>query len=143
MASSILGEATGQPPIATSLWERASRYPICVPFHVQLHAVAVAEGLGRHGRDLRRGIDLPEAAQFLAQDAALGLELELVGRVLVVAAAADAEHRAGRSHAVGRGIQHLQHPGADQARLFLLGFGPDAFAGQHERREDHAPVNAA
>ena len=112
-------------------------------FYRKLHPIAVAEGLGRDGVDLRGRVNLAEAAQLFDEYRALGDELVFIGSVLVVSAAAAAEHGTRREHAVGGGLEHFEHTRAHQARLLLLGARADALAGKHERREHDTAIQAS
>ena len=80
--------------------------------------------------------ELGDAAQILAQDFFLDLELMLVGGVLVVASAAAGEMRTGRRDAVRRGFNDCVGVGASEAWLFFGDRCFDFFSGENEGDED-------
>ena len=113
-----------------------------IALHAQLHAVAVAEWLGRDYTDHFRWFDFAQAAKLLHQNGALGVELKFVRGMLVVAASATAENRAFRYYPVGRCVQHFQRAGTHQAGLFLLRPGANPLTRQNKGREHHPPIEA-
>ena len=78
---------------------------------VKLRAIAIVQRRAADGVDVSRVFDLADAAQLFAQDLHFARELKRVRSVLVVAASAAREQRAGRRDAIGRRGQHF-----DQAR---------------------------
>ena len=109
---------------------------------MQLHAIAIAERLRRHHRDLRRRLHLPQPLQRFHQNRPLGCQLVFIRRVLIVAAAAAPVYRTRRGHAVRRGLQHFQHARPHHPRLLLLRPRENPLSRQYERREHHAPIQA-
>ncbi len=80
--------------------------------------------------------DLAHAAQLLAQDLDFARELKRVRSMLVVAAAAAREQRAGRRDALGRWGQHFRQAGVNA----IVDLQAHGFAGQHERSQHHSAV---
>jgi hypothetical protein len=109
---------------------------------MQLHPIAIPEGLRRHHRDLRRRLHLPQPLQRFHQNRPLGSQLIFIRRVLIVAPTAAPIYGARRRHAVRRSLQHFQHAGPHQAWLLLLRVRQNALSRQYERCEHHAPVQA-
>ncbi len=90
--------------------------------------------------NVARPIDAAEAAQRLAKDFRFVLELSVVGNVLVVAAAAHAEMRAGRDGAIRGWLDEPLQARANEFLLLLDRLGGDALGRQHERDEDRGAV---
>ena len=89
---------------------------------VELRAIAIAPGLAGNHPDFGGRLDLAEAAELFRQNRALGRELIVVRRVLIVAAAAAGEVRAGRRDALRRGLERLRTVRARmRPGLLLLG----------------------
>ena len=112
------------------------------PNDAKLRAVAVEPRVGGDGRDLVGPLDLAEPRQRLAQDLGLKLKLALVGDVLVVAAAAVAEDRAERLHAVVGRLLDLDWDGLDQPLGFADDLRGQLFARQDERGHHGPPFVA-
>src|SRR5579885_802209 len=75
---------------------------------MQLHAISVSQRRPADDFDLAGVFDFPHPPQLFAQNLRFARELELIRRVLVMAAPAAAENRAGRSDPLRR---RLQNPG--------------------------------
>ena len=80
--------------------------------------------------------ELGDAAQVLAQDFFLDLELVLVGGMLIVASAAVGEMWAGRRDAVRRRFHDCFCLRADEAGFFFRECGFDLFSDEDEGNED-------
>jgi hypothetical protein len=80
--------------------------------------------------------ELGDAAQVLAQDFFLDLELVLVAGVLVMASAATSEMWAGRRDAVRRRFQNRLDLRTGEAGFFFGECGFDLFSGEDEGNED-------
>ena len=86
--------------------------------------------------DVALPVDAAEAAQSFAENVGFVAQLGLIRNVLVVAAAADAEMRAGRDGAIRGRLDEPLQAGADELLLLLDGRGGDALGGKHKRNED-------
>src|SRR5580700_7913874 len=75
---------------------------VCV--HLQARAIAVIPGRRRMHLNLARKFELGDAAQVLAQNFLLDIQLMVVVRVLIVASTAVCEMRAWRRNAVRGGL---------------------------------------
>jgi len=122
-----------------------ARFPVAetLALDVKLHTVAVAPGLAGKGVDLRRRLDFSQAAQFLSKDRALGGKLRFICGVLVMTTAAASKIRALGRYAVGRRVEHFQGSRADQTRLLLGRFGPNALARQDVWRQNDSALPAS
>ena len=97
-------------PAALTVHEAQLAFPTA---HRKPGVVAIAVLVGRRqGRQYWRVCEPPDAAQGVQHDLILNLKLVMVIYVLPLAAGAVAEVGAGRSGPVGRGGQHLDHPGS-------------------------------
>jgi hypothetical protein len=112
---------------------RARRQVSDLPFgNVKLRAIPIPERRAADNINLAFELDLAHALQLLAQDLDLAGELVFVGRVLVMAAAARREQRAGRYNALRRRREHF-----DQGGMYVLTrVDPYGFPGQ-DRRHEH------
>src|SRR5579863_3596609 len=107
--------------------------------NVHLDAIAIAQWRTADGLDFTGVFNLAHPAELLPQDFDLTGKLKIVRRVLVVAAAAALEQRAGRLDAVGRRFDYL-----GQARIDALAkLDADVLSGEHEGHQDHSAVQAA
>ena len=126
---------------------QAVRTGLAVPdvpsVNVKLRAVAITPRLGGGPRDRLRRLHLPQPSQLVRQDRALGAKLVLVRRVLVMAAAAAAKHRARRGHAFRRRLQHFERLRPHQPGLLTPCLDANALARQHERRQHDTPFHAS
>src|SRR5512147_1010806 len=108
---------------------------------MELHMVAVIPRVGACHRLLHRRVcNAPDAHQLIAQDLHLGIQLFFIGQMLVMTAPADTEMYAAWSHAVWRGLQHLQQLTAREAALLLRQADTDALARQSKRDKDRASI---
>ena len=116
------GEETGRGPAAVGSGE------------AKLRAVAIAPRLARFHGDFPRPCQAADPSQRLEQDLALGRQLAIVGKVLVLAASALAEHTARRIRPlVGAALPTDRHAVPNAASLGV--FDLDLLAGQDERHE--------
>ncbi|MCL4401198.1 MAG: hypothetical protein M1436_00840 [Acidobacteria bacterium] len=112
-----------------------------VAAQMKLAAVAIVPWLSRDGLDIRRRFEFADAPQYVIENGAFQAQLQFVGSVLVVAAAAAREVGAGGRHALRRRRQHLEGAGAKQPRLLPCGLRQHGLAREHEGRQDHPAVH--
>ena len=101
--------------------------------NVQLDSVPVMPRIRGHQRDFTVELDLADAAQDFAQNVALLLDLDLVGCMLIVAAAATGEVRTWRGHALAGRRQDFYQIRMD----VFMHIHARGLAREHERRQDH------
>ena len=123
-------------------FEKSHVNPRAVPGNAQLRAVAIAPRFGGDAIDLAGPFDLADAGQRLAQDRFFVVELPLVGNVLIVAAAADAENGALRLNPFRRLLTEGVRASANQAAFLADNVGGEFLARQSKRYEDGATVGA-
>ncbi len=105
---------------------------------MHLHSIPIPIGRPADRLDFARVFDLADAPELLPQDLHFASQLKLVGRVLVIAAAAPSKQRAGRFHPLCRRLQHLQQPGVDAG----FDLDPRLLSRHRERREHNFAVYA-
>ena len=103
---------------------------------MKARTIAIVPGRRRVHLNFTLQFDLGDAAQVLAQDFFLDLELLLVAGVLVVASAAAAEMWTRRQDAVRRRLYDGSGLRTGEAGLFLGDCGFDFFSGENKRDED-------
>ena len=107
---------------------------VCV--HLKARAIAVIPGRRRMHLNLTGKFELGDAAQILAQDFFLDIELMVVVGMLIVTSATAGEMRTGRRYAVRGGLHDCGSMSAREAGLFFGDRGVDFFAGENKGNED-------
>src|ERR1700759_4513819 len=107
---------------------------------MELNAISIEPWFAADGCDLAFIGDSSYPLQRFPQNEALLLQLKLVRRMLVMAAAARSEVFAAGRDAFGGRSHNLRLNASQQACFHALRLYRDGFAGQHERRQQDLPV---